>query len=84
MSGSKRRYKTLRATPVARPTAPAESAARTDAHIRAGMHPLAAYQASRQGEKPRRRKGRTGVARPCRVCGQNRRECVCNEGPWDD
>jgi hypothetical protein len=64
MSGSKRRYKTLRRTPLATVVAqeiaaakrPAESAARTDRHIKAGLHPLAAYAASRQGARTNRRK----------------------------
>lgn len=55
MSGSKRRYKTLRRSPVARPLSPAESATRTDQFIARSLHPLAAYQASRQGVKPARK-----------------------------
>ena len=60
MSGSKRRYKTLRATPLAKVVQAeiaasrntAELAKRTDRHIRAGLHPLAAYAASRSRQKP--------------------------------
>jgi hypothetical protein len=77
-ASGKQKYRQLRQTPLSRVVQaelaaarrPAENAKRTDAHIRAGLHPLAAAEKTRQDAKPRRRKGWTGASRPCRVCGQ--------------
>jgi uncharacterized protein YqeY len=66
MSGSKRRYKTLRRGPLAavvqgeiseakRRAASGEAAQATDRLIRQGQHPLQAYQQARQGMRKRRR-----------------------------
>jgi hypothetical protein len=64
MSGSKRRYKTLRATPLAKVVQAeiaasrraAESAKRTDRLIRQGMTPLEAHATARHGARTQRRK----------------------------
>lgn len=65
-SGGKRKYKTLRTTPlpkivqgeiseVKRRVASGEAARATDQLIRQGQHPLQAYQQARQGMRKRRR-----------------------------
>jgi hypothetical protein len=61
-SGGKRRYTTLRSTPVSqlagetqRRARSGEAARVTDRHIKVGTHPLAAYQRARQGVRRRRR-----------------------------